>query len=131
MACVKRESKNLATLNSTLSIVVSCDVFQLEKPFCGTCFRHVLWKVCHYATNEKKVHQGMKEVSLKDAQSTLQKTITWTKKVKQKEARMGSCLLKSKFASKKVENLYGNQVCFKSCTFLRDIGLCLHHHDLL
>jgi hypothetical protein len=33
-------------------------------------------KVYQYATNEKKVYQGMKEVSLKDAQSTLQKTIT-------------------------------------------------------
>jgi hypothetical protein len=31
LACVKDKGKNLATLNFSLSIVVSCDVFQLEK----------------------------------------------------------------------------------------------------
>jgi len=64
-------------------------------------------KVYLYVTNEKKVCQGMK-VSLKDAQSPVQKTITWTKKVRQREARMGSSLPRSKFASKKVEKLCEN-----------------------
>jgi hypothetical protein len=32
-------------------------------------------KVCQYATNEDVVCQGMKKISLKEAQYTLQKTI--------------------------------------------------------
>jgi hypothetical protein len=38
-------------------------------------------KVCQYATNEDVVCQGMKEISLKKAQSTLQKIIMWMKKI--------------------------------------------------
>jgi hypothetical protein len=53
------------------------------------------------------------------------------KKVRQREARMGSCLSRSKFASKKVEDPYENQVCFKSCTFPKDIRVCPCHHNLL
>jgi hypothetical protein len=49
---------------------------------------------------------------------------------------MGICLLRSKFALrkfafKKVEDLCENQVCFKSCIFPGDIGVCPCHHDLL
>jgi hypothetical protein len=75
LAYVKDKSKNLTTLNLTMSIVVSYDVLQLEKPFLA----HVISKVCLHVTNEEKVCQGMK-VSLENPQSTLQKTITWTKK---------------------------------------------------
>ncbi len=38
-------------------------------------------KCCQYATNDLKVCGGMKEVLIKKVQSSLQKTITWTKKV--------------------------------------------------
>jgi hypothetical protein len=44
---------------------------------------------------------------------------------------MESCLSISKFASKKVEDPYENQVCFKSCTFPKDIKVCMCHHNLL
>lgn len=54
LACVKDKGKNLATLNFSMSIVVSCHVLQLEKAFFGTCFRHVTSKVYQYATNEKR-----------------------------------------------------------------------------
>ncbi|KAG0573230.1 hypothetical protein KC19_VG160100 [Ceratodon purpureus] len=37
-------------------------------------------KVCQYATTEEKVCVGMKKVSLKTAQKSLQSCITWTKK---------------------------------------------------
>ncbi len=37
-------------------------------------------KACQYAMNETKVGACMKEVSLKNAQATFQKTITWTRK---------------------------------------------------
>ncbi len=73
----------------------------------------------------------MKEVFLKDAQSTLKKNHHLVKKINQREARMGSCLWRSKFASKKIEDPYKNQVCFKSYIFPRDIGVCMCPHDLL
>jgi ribosomal protein L39E len=40
-------------------------------------------------------------------------------------------LWRSKFASKKIEDPCENQVCFKSYTFPRDIGVCPCHHNLL
>ncbi len=46
IACVKDEGKNLATLNSSLSDVVFCGVFQLERPYSRVCFGHVMSKVC-------------------------------------------------------------------------------------
>lgn len=46
------------------------------------------------------------------------------KKIKQREARMGSSLSRNKFVSKKVENPCENQVYFKSCILPRDIGIC-------
>jgi hypothetical protein len=55
IACVKDEGKNLATLNSSLSDVVFCGVFQLERPYSRVCFGHVMSKVCQYATNEDVV----------------------------------------------------------------------------
>jgi hypothetical protein len=36
-------------------------------------------KTAQYATTEDKVCMEMKEVSFKDTQASLQKTITWTK----------------------------------------------------
>jgi hypothetical protein len=80
IVCVKYKGKNFATLNSSLLDVVYCGVLQLEKPYSGVCFGHVMSKMCQYVINENVVCQGMKEVYLKKAQSTFQKTITWTKK---------------------------------------------------
>jgi hypothetical protein len=51
----------LATLNSSLLNIVFCGVFQLEKPYLGVCFGHVMSKVCQYVTNEDVVYQCMKE----------------------------------------------------------------------
>ncbi len=39
----------------------------------------MLFKACQYATNDDKVFMGLRQVSVKDAQIGLQKTITWTK----------------------------------------------------
>jgi hypothetical protein len=41
---------------------------------------HVLFKTCQYFTNDDKVFMGLRQVSVKDAQASSQKTITWTKK---------------------------------------------------
>jgi hypothetical protein len=44
---------------------------------------------------------------------------------------LSQCLWKSKLASKKIEDPYEIQVCFKSYNFPRDIGICSCHHNLL
>ena len=79
IAYVKDEGTNLITLANALSSVVSCDVLGLNEPYSGTCFGHVMSKVCKYNTNLDTICSSMKHVSLKNAQSTLQKIITWTK----------------------------------------------------
>jgi hypothetical protein len=77
---VKDEGANLNTLATALTSVVTCDVLGLKKPYSGTCFGHLMSKVCQYGTYSDTVCKSMKHVSVKNAQSTLQKTITWTKK---------------------------------------------------
>jgi hypothetical protein len=50
------------------------------KPFVGWCFGRMMSKVCQYPINDTNLCVGMKEVLLKDAQATLQKTSTWINK---------------------------------------------------
>jgi hypothetical protein len=50
------------------------------KPYEGTSFGNVMFKVCQYVINDSKVSKSLMLVSVKDAQVVLQKTITWTKK---------------------------------------------------
>lgn len=53
-------------------------------------------------------------------------------KIRQREARMGSYLVRSKFAFKEVEDRpYENHICFKSCNFQIDIKVYPHHHNFL
>jgi hypothetical protein len=77
---VKDEGANLNTLATALTSVVTCDVLGLKNPYSGTCFGHLMSKVCQYGTYSDTICKSMKHVSVKNAQSTLQKTITWTKK---------------------------------------------------
>jgi hypothetical protein len=72
---VKDEGTNLNTLASTFISVVSCAPLQLATPFSGTYFGHVMSKTCQYAINDIKIGVGMKEMSVTEAQSALQKTI--------------------------------------------------------
>jgi hypothetical protein len=53
--------------------------FQKKYLFLGSCFGHARSKACQYAFNDSKVCVGFLEVSLKNVQTSLQKTITWTK----------------------------------------------------
>ncbi len=71
-----RMNTNLNTLAFTLTNVVSCALLQLVTPFNGTYFGHVMFKTCHYAINDIKIGFGMKKMSVIEAQSALQKTIT-------------------------------------------------------
>jgi hypothetical protein len=43
--CVQNKGKNLATLNSSLSYVVSCGVFKLERHYEKSCLRRLDWHV--------------------------------------------------------------------------------------
>jgi hypothetical protein len=115
IAYVKDEGSNLKTLERALSANISCDVLGLQDPYAGVCFGHVMSKAAQYATTEDKVCMKMKEVSLKDTQAALQKTITWTKKsTKGKHEWDAACIeaglpirrlktpVKTRFASKVV-----------------------------
>ncbi len=80
IAYVEDKGTNLNPFVFALANVVSCAPLQLATPFSGTCFGHVVFKECQYATNDITIGVGMKEVNVTEDQSALQKTITWTKK---------------------------------------------------
>ncbi len=63
-----------------LTNIVSCVILLLPQPCVVSCYGHAMSKCCQYATNDLKVCEGMKEVSIIKVQSSRQKTITWTKK---------------------------------------------------
>jgi hypothetical protein len=71
IAYVKDEGSNLKTLEKALTDSISCTAIGLKQPYSGVCFGHMMSKACHYATTEDKDCLKMKEVSLKDAQTTL------------------------------------------------------------
>jgi hypothetical protein len=80
IAYAKDKGTNLNTFVLALTSVVFCAPLQLATPFSGTCFGHVVFKECQYATNDVKIGVGMKEMSVTRDQNALQKTITWTQK---------------------------------------------------
>ncbi len=59
--------------------IVFCVLFILSQPYVAICYGHAMFKCCQYVTNDIKVCNGMWEVFIKDVQSSLHKTITWTK----------------------------------------------------
>jgi hypothetical protein len=77
IAYVKDEGSNLNTMTIILKFVVKCELFGFGESFQGTCFSHVFSKACQYVTIDKKVCKNFKFVSIKSAQSNLQKCITW------------------------------------------------------
>jgi hypothetical protein len=48
----------------------------LIKVYEGTCFGNAMSKAYQYVINDDKVSKGLMQVSVKDAQAILQKTIT-------------------------------------------------------
>ncbi len=78
---VKDKGTNLNMLAFALTSVISCELLHLPSPFSGTCFGHVMSNACQHAINDTKFGAGMKEVSVVEAQSALQKTIIWMKKL--------------------------------------------------
>ncbi len=50
-----------------LQSIVDYEPLKLLMVFEGTCFGHVMFKMCQYATNDDKVFIGLKSVNVKDA----------------------------------------------------------------
>jgi hypothetical protein len=80
IAYVKDEGNNLASFIIALTSIISCSTLKLVFPFIGSCFGHAMSKATQYAIDDTRVCAHMMEVSLKQAQATLQKTMTWVKK---------------------------------------------------
>ncbi len=70
-AFVKYEGNNLISMATTLHSIVGYELLNLQWVYEGTCFGHVLFKTCQYATNDDKVSMGLSQVSVKDAQTCL------------------------------------------------------------
>jgi hypothetical protein len=68
----------LNTFSFTFTRVVFYALLQLVAPFNG----HVMFKTCQYATNDTKIGVGMKEMSVIDAQSDLQKPLHMDKEIR-------------------------------------------------
>jgi hypothetical protein len=50
-----------------LQSIVDYEPLKLFMVYEGTCFGHVMFKMCQYATNDDKVFIGLKNVNVKDA----------------------------------------------------------------
>ncbi len=67
-------------MTKILFSIISCKGLGLAQPFVGSYWGLVMFKCCYYATNDSILFFGLTIVSIKEAQSILQKPITWTKK---------------------------------------------------
>ncbi len=65
---VKDESNNLISMVRILHSLVNYRPLKLQQVYEGTCFDHIMSKVCQYATNDENVIVGPKHVSV-NAQS--------------------------------------------------------------
>jgi hypothetical protein len=72
----KDKGVNQNTFTTTLTIIVCCVLLLLPQPYIVSFYGHAMSKCCQYVTNDLKVCGGMKEVSIKKVQSSLQKAIT-------------------------------------------------------
>jgi hypothetical protein len=79
-AFVKDEGTNLVIMATTLHSIINCEPMKIFRVYEGTCFGHVMSNAYQYATNNDNVFVGLEHVSVKDAQVSLLKTITLTKK---------------------------------------------------
>lgn len=100
---VENESLNLNTLVFAPSIVFSCESLQLDTPFIGTCFGHVMSKTCQYFTNDVKLCVGIKEMALKNVQQTIWKTITSTKKSQKGQQEWDKACIKARLPTRNLK----------------------------
>ncbi len=78
---VKDEGNNLGMMSTTLKSIIHYELLKFLWVYESTCFEHVMIKTCQYVMNDDKVLMGLSLVSVKDVQTSLQKRITWTKKL--------------------------------------------------
>jgi hypothetical protein len=64
---VKDENNNLTVKTITLQLIIDYKPLKLFMVYEGTCFGHVMFKVCQYVTNDNKKIYGLKNVNVKDA----------------------------------------------------------------
>jgi hypothetical protein len=74
-AFVKDENNNLTVMAITLQSIIDYEPLKLLMVYEGTCFGHIMFKVCQYVTNDDKVFIGLKSVSVKDAQVGCRKNL--------------------------------------------------------
>jgi hypothetical protein len=70
VAFVKDEGSNLASMATTWHSIIDCELLNLPQVYEGICFGHVLSKACQYSMNDDKVSMELRQVSLKDAQTS-------------------------------------------------------------
>lgn len=114
IAYVKDEGANLVTMATALSDVVSCEPLGLTTPYVGVCFGHVMSKACQYATDDTKVCNGMEDISLKQVQAALQKTITWTKKSGKGRTEWMAACVDSNLRPRKLQTPVKTRYIFKN-----------------
>jgi hypothetical protein len=52
---------------ATLHSIIDCEPLKILRVYKGTCFRHVMSKVCYYVTNDNKIYTRLEHVNVKDA----------------------------------------------------------------
>jgi len=74
---VKDQANNISIMTFAFTLIVSCEILGMLVPFVK-----IYWGKCwQCAMDEIKVCASLTSISIKLAQSILQKTITWTKKM--------------------------------------------------
>jgi hypothetical protein len=64
-----------------------------------------MFKVCQYVTYNDKVLKCLMQVNVKDAQTTLQKTITWTKKINRSRQEWEKACIECGLSLQKIKTL--------------------------
>ncbi len=64
---------------TTLHSIINYEPLKIRRVYEGTWFGHMASKAYQYATNDEKKFDVLRNVNVKETQSGLQKTITWTK----------------------------------------------------
>jgi hypothetical protein len=72
IAYVKDDKTSLSTLTTAFTSIISCVPLLLLQPYVANCcYGHAMSKCCQYVINDLKMCVGMKEVSIKETQSSL------------------------------------------------------------
>jgi hypothetical protein len=114
---MKDEGNNLSTMVTILCSIIICQPLKLNHVYEGTCFGHVMSKVCQYATYNDKVFKGLLQVNMKIAQTTLQKIITWIKKFDKNRQEWGKACIECGLSPRKIKILIKTRFASKIIMF--------------